>query len=324
MFPITVLVPASTLILLFISFFKDPIEEKKKRLQSNILTSEEKEKELQLNSPITAEERKELDLNILKTKEDKKELLKAEKGVSGLKRLTIAVALMSFCISAWSEADRVKKETDKAEKEKKLPLTCTNLQTDRPQIKSACGILTKIYDKPKIRDENTKVQYYPKNSGNGRTDTDIEFLGFKMIPPIGQDDDLADKPINAIWYGSEVKLDDVKDVAYSLIATGVKLKLILKWGERKENENPKRKKLIQIGADTDSNCNEKDFLKVKEIEEADEKTFPVKRILEEGGNCPSNKGKPSRSEIKKDRNRNRINRATRTKKGINRAIHAKK
>lgn len=95
------------------------------------------------------------------------------------------------------------------------------------------------------RRKHITIQYFPKNL-NKEVNLNI------IVPSLQKFGFRVEKkraivtwtPTNAIWFGANVKIDDVKLVAYTLISAGIKLKTIGPF------KSPSRRKapLIQIGA----------------------------------------------------------------------------
>jgi len=75
----------------------------------------------------------------------------------------------------------------------------------------------------------TKLQYYPKERDMKKVSFAFKDLGFKLIEK-PSNDALLDKKSNAIWYGDNVSIEEVKLVAYILIRSGVDLAFILNSG----------------------------------------------------------------------------------------------
>lgn len=92
-----------------------------------------------------------------------------------------------------------------------------------------------------VKQKDITVQYFPKNVDGDKVIKAIEELGYKV--EIGNTQ-IRDVETNAIWFGSNVKTDDVKLVALTLVRAGVKIKVI-----RPFRSSGQRNNLIQIGAD---------------------------------------------------------------------------
>ena len=91
-----------------------------------------------------------------------------------------------------------------------------------------------------IKQKNVDVQYFPKNVDGTKIISALKEQGFTL--KIGNSQ-VTEIPTNSIWYGSNVKIEDAKLVALTLIRAGIKIRLISIFLD-KEN----RKNLIQVGA----------------------------------------------------------------------------
>lgn len=94
---------------------------------------------------------------------------------------------------------------------------------------------------PSASRSNTTVQYFPKDVDGEIVRRAIEELGFRMVEAAPE---VTTVPTNAIWFGSEVNLRDVKLLAFTLMRAGLQLKII-----RPYQEEQGRSQLIQVGAD---------------------------------------------------------------------------
>lgn len=105
------------------------------------------------------------------------------------------------------------------------------------------------------------VEYFPKDVDGEIVRQAIEELGFRMIEsqPV-----VTEVETNAIWFGSEVRLEDIKLLAFTLIRAGVQIKVI-----RPYRQDRWRSK-IQVG--TDASYATWSPLSVETIREADEFT----------------------------------------------------
>jgi len=97
----------------------------------------------------------------------------------------------------------------------------------------------------KKRRKNITIQYFPKNLDK---EVNINIVvpslmdyGFQVMKKKAI---VTWVPTNSIWFGTNVKIEDVKLVAYTLISAGVKIKYILPFQISKVRKNF----LIQIGA----------------------------------------------------------------------------
>jgi hypothetical protein len=159
---------------------------------------------------------------------------------------------------------------------KEVNSSCNKPKNGSREIELACLELKKASIDHNSRKDNAgnntiEVKYYAKETDRGGIKADIERLGFSVTLPKEHNN----KPSNTIWYGSDVNLEDVKDVAYSLIAAGVDLKLILKF-------NPDVKGTIEVGYSP--NCGKNDpSWKVEKLRLSETK-FPEKNKKH---NCPT-------------------------------------
>jgi hypothetical protein len=102
----------------------------------------------------------------------------------------------------------------------------------------------------------TKVVYFPKDIDPNIIQSTLRNIGFNSEIGKAKNSDST----NAIWFGSNVNIEDVKLVAYTLIRAGVKIKTIRPFSESSSN---RRTSLIQVGADR--NYINKSDLSVEEI-----------------------------------------------------------
>ncbi|SDC68564.1 hypothetical protein [Williamwhitmania taraxaci] len=97
--------------------------------------------------------------------------------------------------------------------------------------------------------KKTIVTYYTKTIDEQRVVQELKNLGFKFQerPPSTR---MSKKETNALWYGSQVPLDDAKMVALTLLRAGIHIKSIRPF--RSNSLNPAFKKnIIEVGASTD-------------------------------------------------------------------------
>lgn len=104
------------------------------------------------------------------------------------------------------------------------------------------------------------VQYFPKDVDRQIVERSLRELGFELTS--GQPN-LKNVPTNAIWFGSEVPIDDVKLVAYTLIRAGVDIKIIRPF----RNPGGSKARLIQVGSDAQYQSSSP--LSVNEIQQAE-------------------------------------------------------
>ncbi len=96
----------------------------------------------------------------------------------------------------------------------------------------------------RARRRNIAIQYFPK-----KLDEDVNMkVVLSSLSEAGftlerREAKFPGTPTNAIWFGDDVRLEDVKLVAYTLIGAGVKVRAVRRF------RNPAgRPRLIQIGA----------------------------------------------------------------------------
>lgn len=94
------------------------------------------------------------------------------------------------------------------------------------------------------RRKTITIEYFPKDVDKNILISALKALGFqfKLGTPKNSD------PTNAIWFGSNASLEDVKLVAYTLIRAGVQIRTIKPF--RQPSEEPWASK-IQVGSDPD-------------------------------------------------------------------------
>jgi hypothetical protein len=113
----------------------------------------------------------------------------------------------------------------------------------------------------RINRSKTTVVYFPKDIDPNIIQSTLRNIGFNSEIGKAKNSDST----NAIWFGSNVNIEDVKIVAYTLIRAGVKIKTIRPFSESSPN---RRTSLIQVGADR--NYINKSDLSVDEIRNATE------------------------------------------------------
>lgn len=97
--------------------------------------------------------------------------------------------------------------------------------------------------------KDIEVYYYNKTIDEKKIVVGLEALGyqFRTAPPTRY---MAKKQTNAIWFGSDVPLEDVKVVALALMRAGIQIKAIRPY--RSSDTNPTYKSnRIEIGASVD-------------------------------------------------------------------------
>lgn len=131
----------------------------------------------------------------------------------------------------------------------KQSLRADLLRTRRTQAAGSAGSSSR---------QQVTVRYFPKDVDRRIVEAALRELGFNLTR--GQAN-LPDLPTNAIWFGDDVSIEDVKLVAYTLIRAGVEIKAIRPF------RNPDGKsRQIQVGSDEDYLSREP--LSVEEIEQA--------------------------------------------------------
>jgi hypothetical protein len=144
-------------------------------------------------------------------------------------------------------------------------LSCKNLQNGNPESIRACDRLKKVYENANFEQykkstKSVNVEYFSRKSDSGRIKPDIEYLGFNILQP--KKDSKYKKSSNAIWYAQDVDLKHIKNIAYTLIATGADLKLI------ELDKTQEKKGTVQIGYEI--NTNRRRVLTVEDIDKIDE------------------------------------------------------
>jgi hypothetical protein len=104
------------------------------------------------------------------------------------------------------------------------------------------------------------VQYFPKNVDPDAIEKTLSALGFTFMTGVPQQQGAT----NAIWFGTDVPLSDVKLVALTLVRAGVDLKTIKPF--RRSHPVPDRNLLIQVG--TDGDFSEQPSLTINQISNA--------------------------------------------------------
>lgn len=97
----------------------------------------------------------------------------------------------------------------------------------------------------KTERQKITVQYFPKNVDPIVIKNTLSSLGFTFIEGFPQQRGAT----NAIWFGNDVPISDVKLVALTLVRAGVDLKAIRPF--RKNHPVTNRNFLIQVGTDED-------------------------------------------------------------------------
>lgn len=93
-----------------------------------------------------------------------------------------------------------------------------------------------------LRRNKITIQYFPKDVDKDRVEIALKELGFRLAEGSTRVPNIA---TNAIWFGTNVKTEDVKLVAYTLIRAGIRIKIIRPF----RNPHGYRASLVQVGAD---------------------------------------------------------------------------
>lgn len=95
------------------------------------------------------------------------------------------------------------------------------------------------------RRKHIKVEYFPKKLDKevniNIVIPSLQEFGFIVEKKKAK---LTETQTNAIWFGTKVKPEDVKLIAYTLISAGLKIK----WIQPFRSSDPRKDSLIQIGA----------------------------------------------------------------------------
>lgn len=172
---------------------------------------------------------------------------------SGLKNEQNAEEIKRLLISRGFTGESAKKATKKEIQ-----------QSDEADKQISKKLISKLPNKATLKPEVTTVKYYPKNVDSSVIQDSLSKLGLKL--ETGQSPD-PNIPTNSIRFGSQVTLEDVKLVAYTLIRAGVELKAIRPFVKP---DDPKSL-LIQVGAD--KTLNTRPPLTVEDIRKAPK--FPI-------------------------------------------------
>jgi hypothetical protein len=114
------------------------------------------------------------------------------------------------------------------------------IQSQVDQSLQASQFLKAVSGNPDLRRTIT-VEYFPKDVDPTIVRSRLEALGISLDTSASQ---LPGVPTNAIWVGSDVDVNTVKAVAYTLIGAGIELKMI-----RQFNNSQGREYVIQVGGD---------------------------------------------------------------------------
>ncbi len=131
------------------------------------------------------------------------------------------------------------------DKLKSFGWTKKRLETSNSMFRSIAadrerGFLSSVSSSDSRRD--ITIQYFPKNVDKNIVENSLEELGFRLISGPAK---VKNIPTNSLWFGANVKLEDIKLVAYTLMRAGVEIKVIRPF----RNPKGRRSNLIQVGAD---------------------------------------------------------------------------
>lgn len=121
----------------------------------------------------------------------------------------------------------------------------TSLENSLKASRAASELIKRSSEADRRRRKNITIQYFPKN-------LDKEVNINIVVPSLQEFGFRVERKraivtwvsTNAIWFGSDLKIDDVKLVAYTLIGAGVKIKIISPF----KSSKGRKASLIQIGA----------------------------------------------------------------------------
>lgn len=137
-------------------------------------------------------------------------------------------------------------------------------QSDAADKQISQKLSSNVTNKPIQKPNVVTVKYYPKNVDSAVIQDSLSKLGLKFETEQSPNQNI---PTNSIRFGSNVTLEDVKLVAYTLIRAGVELKAIRPFAKP---DDPKSS-LIQVGAD--KSLNTRPPLTVEQIRQAPK--FPI-------------------------------------------------
>jgi hypothetical protein len=207
--------------------------------------------------------------------------------------LALIMALLAICTGYFGN----RKNDESKDAENKLnefiqtrDSACANLSKndksnvgEKQNIADACTELKKSYKELNFiqatREKKIKVEWYVKKKDDQNIPKYLGSLGLDVTTPKNSKENTS--TVNSIWYGSQVDLRNVKEIAYTLIATGAKLNMIRSLTRESELENPSEHKelVVQVGGDV--KCINDTSVKVEEIKKA--KEFPSHQ---KDGSCP--------------------------------------
>ncbi len=98
---------------------------------------------------------------------------------------------------------------------------------------------------PRIVVRDVTVAYYVKSQDNGHVQAVLESLSFPYTERKAE----RQNATNAIWFGDDVGLDDVKSLAVALVDAKIPIRAIRQFHDGKGAKG----KLVEVGADADRN-----------------------------------------------------------------------
>jgi hypothetical protein len=98
---------------------------------------------------------------------------------------------------------------------------------------------------PRIVVRDVTVAYYVKSQDGGHVEGVLETLGFPYLERKAVNQNAT----NAIWFGDDVGLDDVKSLAVALVQAKIPIRAIRQFRDGKGS----KAKLIEVGSDADRN-----------------------------------------------------------------------
>jgi hypothetical protein len=96
---------------------------------------------------------------------------------------------------------------------------------------------------------NVSIAYYAKTVDEKEVAIELETLGYHFAPKQATVN-MGQKATNAIWFGVDVPIDDLKIVALALLRAGVPIKGIRSFKSNARSSNYKRN-IIEVGASVD-------------------------------------------------------------------------
>jgi len=94
---------------------------------------------------------------------------------------------------------------------------------------------------PQNYTSNTIIKFYPKDIDSDKVKSSLAQIGIKVKKGIAN---LKEEPTNAIWFGVDVPIYEVKFVALTLLRAGINIKTIKPFRNRGSKRN-----IIEIGSD---------------------------------------------------------------------------